>query len=342
MISSSRSRPARPRSRGARARRSRARGSGPRGIALLAALCLTAAACSSGPPGIIAAETSDAGGSTSSPADAGPDATSPGADDPASSPAASPDGPTIRDADLASVPWRESVHEMVLTPATHEGLRTIVVAPQVEYTDVDGDGHEDAFAALEITDGQGFEQIWYIWLWDPEAEEPVQVENPIARMARCGDSIHEISSAEGAFVVTESLRLQDGLEQDCASDGPVQVTRQVTVVDGWPVLTGGMQGHGGICPQRDGTDAQFPVEDYVLQDAPAEGGAALTDPPPLTFGEVDVWGTPWLFRPHWMLVHVGFDNPVGGPEVIEGGYTPCAWVHLEDDTRPIPHDVHTS
>ena len=65
----------------------------------------------------------------------------------------------------------------------------------------------------------------------------------------------------------------------------------------------------------------------------------LTDPEPAGFTEVDVWNHRWQFREHWMLVHIGYLNPVDGPPVT-GDYTPCAWIYLENDDRPIPHDPY--
>lgn len=243
-------------------------------------------------------------------------------------------GQAIRDIDLGALEWREAVSEQYVTPAEEPGPIQYAVAEPLAYADVDGDGHEDALAGLEITDGQGFEQIWYIWTWDEQAQTAVQVESPIARMARCGDAVLEVAAADGSFAVTEALRPQ-GDTSDCASLGHIQFTRHVTLEDGWPVLTGGVEGDGGICPQPDATDALFPVE-YPLHTGPLETMSTLSDPAPVGFAEVDVSGHLWLFREHWMLIHVTTEESVDQ----RGGYVPCAWVHLEEDTRPIPHAPH--
>lgn len=241
---------------------------------------------------------------------------------------------TIRDIDLGELEWREAVSEQYLTPAAEPGPIQYAVAETIAYADVDGDGHEDALAGLEITDGQGFEQIWYIWTWDEQAQTAVQVESPIARMARCGDAVLEVAATDGSFALTEALRPQ-GDTSDCASLGHIQFTRHVSLEDGWPVLTGGIEGDGGICPQPDATDALFPAE-YPLHTGPLETMSMLSDPAPVSFAEVDVSGHLWLFREHWMLVHVTSEESVDQ----RGGYVPCAWVHLEEDTRPIPHAPH--
>ncbi|WP_123304139.1 hypothetical protein [Bogoriella caseilytica] len=247
-------------------------------------------------------------------------------------------GLTIRDVDLAALEWREAVTEEYLTPVEGHEHRTLEVTDAV-YADVDGDGHEDALAAIVISEQQWYEEIYYIWTWDPDEQVAVQVESPIARMARCGDTVLEIAAEEDAFVITEALRYQDGPQPDCASDGPVEITRQVRLEENWPVLTGELEGDGGICPQRLGTDDGWPVEDFDLHPGPWQSMTPLRDPAPAIFAEVDVWSHLWLYRENWMLVHVGYDT-APGEEKPGGDYTPCAWIFLEEDTRPIPHDPY--
>ena len=96
-------------------------------------------------------------------------------------------GLSIRDIDLAELEWREAITEQHLTPARAPGPFQYAIAETIAYADVDGDGHDDALVGLEITEEQWFEQIWYIWTWDPQSEAPVQVESPVAREARCGE-----------------------------------------------------------------------------------------------------------------------------------------------------------
>lgn len=247
---------------------------------------------------------------------------------------------TIRDVDFAALEWREAVAGEYLTPAEGHETFEVTIAEQIAFADVTGDGHEEALVGLEITEQQWFEQIYYIWTWDAEAETARQVESPVARMARCGDTIFDVTATDGAFIVSEALRFQDDTTLDCASDGPVRVERHITLEAGWPVLTGGLQGDGGICPQRLGTDDLWPVEEYPLLPGPFDGMSPLVEPQPVSFAEVDVWNHLWLYRENWMLAHVAFANPAEGPPVTGGDYTPCAWIFLEEDTRPIPHDPY--
>ncbi|MGO1583945.1 MAG: hypothetical protein ACTHXO_12070 [Actinomycetaceae bacterium] len=246
------------------------------------------------------------------------------------------DLPSIRDADFSVLEWRQAWTGTTVVPVDGDGLRQYVVGEQVAHADVDGDGHEDALVPLEIHDGNGFEQTWYIWRWDPEALTPVQVESPVAREARCGDTVLGIDSVAGAFVVMEALRHQDDDSLPCSELGPIQVTRHVTLQDGWPVLTGGLVGDGGICPQfRHATDNVFDAAGAPLQAAPIEGGAPLGDPAPDWWLEVDVERHPALWRPHWLLVHIGYWDPPTDVAAA-GDYRPCAWGYLENDDRPIP------
>ncbi|MGC5617595.1 hypothetical protein [Georgenia sp. Z1491] len=247
-------------------------------------------------------------------------------------------GPTIRDVDLSTLPWRQALTgESVVPVEGDEYGRIYTVGEQIEFADVDGDGHEDALAVLEVVDGNAVEETWYIWTWDPEAEAAVQVESPVARTARCGDTVHEVAAVDGAFAVTEALRYQDDTSGDCATDGPIVHTRHVTLESGWPVLTGGLSGEGGICPQfQYATDDMWPVGDVELHAAPVDGSAPLGEPRPDWWLEVDVSRHEFLWRPNWILVHQVYDAQ---PEALasSNGYRPCAWAYLADDQRPLPH-----
>lgn len=274
----------------------------------------------------------DQSGAKQEPSDAtGEDA---GADhDAGAQTAAIEDAPTIQESDFAALEWREAVNEFYVIPAEDDGLQTITIGEQIAYADVDGDGHDDALVPLQISDGNWFEQIWYIWTWDPQSEAPVQVESPVAREARCGDAVRDVGAEGAAFVISEALRIQGDTSLDCASEGPIEITRHVTLDDGWPVLTGGLTGDGGICPQPNGTDSMFPVGDADLRVAPYDDASPVTEAAPDAFDEVeDVWSHLWLYREHWMLVHLGYYD-----QNVTGGYIPCAWIYLEEDTRPIPH-----
>lgn len=248
--------------------------------------------------------------------------------------------PAIQDVDFAQLEWTDWVNEVVLVPA--EGIEgyTFEVREDIVYADVNGDGHQDALVALGQTEERWFEDIWYIWAWDPEAQQPYQASGPVARAADCGDRIESVSAAEGAFIIHEQLWPQ-GADVVCAQVPPVEITRHIVLEDGWETMVSPARGFGGMCPQILGTDDGWPVDDLVLHTAPDETSSVVGDPEPAFFIEADVWPRPWLHYPHWMLVHLGFSNPADGPAVMPNGYTPCGWAYLEVDDRPVPHMPYT-
>ena len=77
---------------------------------------------------------------------------------------------------------------------TDEYGRTTTLASTV-YADADGDGFPDAAVELEVTDGNGFEALWYIVLWDKATQQPVQIDDPFARTFRCGDVVDAVEPA---------------------------------------------------------------------------------------------------------------------------------------------------
>ncbi|MGC5629667.1 hypothetical protein ACPYO6_15640 [Georgenia sp. Z1344] len=259
-----------------------------------------------------------------------------GADEPTDAPATEEPGASIRDVDLAAQSWRQALTGESVVPAEGDGLRQFTVSDAVAYADVDGDGHEDAAASLQVLDGNAYEETWYVWRWDPESQAAVQVESPIARQSGCGDDVLSVTGEGEVFVVVEELR-PAGSAAPCVDGGTIPVTRQVTLEDGWPVLAGGMSGEGGICPQVEyAGDEMWPAGDVEIHAAPTDGSAPIGEPAPDWWMEVDVSGHHFLWRPNWMLVHLMYDEQ---PAALAGmpGYFPCAWAYIEDDQRPVPH-----
>ncbi|QYJ02752.1 hypothetical protein KUV85_10415 [Nocardioides panacisoli] len=298
-----------------------------RRLALLGSVLALAAACSSAGTGAGSAEeaTDDAPASEVV-------AESPSAPATTEEPEA-----TIRDFDFGTVRWREAVAGEFRRIGTDDVGRVFAVG-DTAYADVNDDGHDDALVGLEITDGNGYEQIFYIWTWDAAKEKAVQVENPIAREFRCGDAVEKVAGGDGAFTITERLRFQGQDLPDCAATPPIKVQRSVRLEDNWPVLTTGQGGHGGICPQPQGTDALFDLEGIPVHPGPREETGTLDASVVTKFAEVDVWDHLWLYRENWMLIHFLPASRGAGDGFAEyGDYVPCGWVYLEDDQRPIPH-----
>lgn len=247
--------------------------------------------------------------------------------------------PSIRDVDFAELEWTEWVNEVVLTPAEGADGYLFEVGEEVHYADVNGDGHDDAMVSLGQTEERWMEEIWYIWAWDPDAEIAYQAGGPIARGASCGDYVESVAAGEDHFIIEEYL-WPENADHDCASTPSIHVTRHVVIEDDWPVMISPVRAHGGMCPQILGTDDLWPVEDFEFRTSPDDAATMVGEPEPAGFAEADVWNRTWLYYPNWMLVHLAYMNPAEGPPVIEGDYTPCGWVYLEDDTRPIPHDPY--
>jgi len=185
---------------------------------------------------------------------------------------------------------------------------------------------------LIIADGNSLSEIYYIWTWDEDTETAVQVENPIARAHDCGAQVDEVVSdpSEHAFVVRERLRLP-GAEGACADPPTLEAVRIVTLSDGWPVLVNGVGGHGGICPQPEGRDDTWPVEESVLRAGPRERIGTVEDPQVNWFAEADISGYGWLYREGWLLVNFGPFVGDGRDSHFKdyGDYTPCAWIEVD-------------
>lgn len=253
-------------------------------------------------------------------------------------PTAVPDALTIRDVDFATLRWRDAmtakqvrVSEPNADPAAGP-IRTI--GEELAYADADDDGDDDALVPLAVADGNGSEQVWYVWTWDAESEAAVQVENPIARESRCGDDVVEVrADPEGGFAIRE--RLRDPVSPGTCADPPtIEVDRTVALADNWPVLRTGIGGFGGICPQpRPGDSGIFPIEDIKLYAGPRPATGRVEDPQLRYFGAVDTDGHRWLIRPNWSLMHFLPHRGGGSEDHFDayGDYIPCAWAETGVD-----------
>ncbi len=249
-----------------------------RGAAAVAAALASAlllAGCASSPAG---------GASTAAPADTEPPAT--------------PEATALTGADIqawiANAEWsfadRGLAEPITLVfedgAATDDLMRTYEIGDGVE-ADADGDGVVDLAVPVSQLDGNGFQELWYIWLGDDTDADVVatQVEYPIALSTRCGDNVDSVDAVENGFRIDQTLWMphtDDG--RDCASGGTGIQTRDVTVieVDGvaYPVQTAPIAAWGGVCPRSDWLDG-------ILDDT-VSGRATPADASPEVFavGEV--------------------------------------------------------
>ena len=204
---------------------------------------------------------------TPAPAAATEDAATPGGD-PSSEDAASsePAAPAVTAEDIqdwiADTEW-SFAQDGLLAPitlgfedgsASDEFLRTYRIGVGVE-GDANADGLPDLAVPVSQIDGNGFLELWYVWLGSDDGDAPAeQVIYPIARSSRCGDVVHAVTAIEGAFRVDHTLWMPHTDEgRDCAAGGTGAQVRDIRVeeLDGtaYPVQTAPIAAWGGICPR---------------------------------------------------------------------------------------------
>lgn len=195
--------------------------------------------------------------------------------------------------------------------------------------DANGDGVPDIAMPIQQVDGNGYEELWYVWLGLPgpasDGALAEQMRYPIARASRCGTAVHAVSRVDDGFAVEETLRLAQDTG-DCATDGSGRQTRTVTVheIDGeaFPVMTDPIDAWGGVCP--------VPTTEW-LHGIEVTGTAARVAPPasaPVAIPATEAWAT--------------FPLPVDATLVTRAdaafvGMQPAAyWSHTGEQTREIP------
>ncbi|MBY6062066.1 hypothetical protein [Microbacterium esteraromaticum] len=146
--------------------------------------------------------------------------------------------------------------------ASDDHMRTyeIGVGVGVE-SDANGDGIVDLAVPVSQLDGNGFQELWYIWLGNADDVEPVarQVIYPIARTTRCGDVVQSVNATEDGFTIDQMLWMpHTDQDRDCADGGSGHQTREVTVIDvdgvAFPMQTSPVEAWGGVCPRSDWLD----------------------------------------------------------------------------------------
>jgi len=131
--------------------------------------------------------------------------------------------------------------------ASDEFMRTYEIGVGVE-GDANGDGIVDLAIPVSQLDGNGFLELWYVWLGGEEAAR--QVEFPIARSARCGDAVHGVADIDGGFRIDETRWLPEDVDRDCASGGTGAQTRDITIAESdgtpFPLQTAPEEAWGGV------------------------------------------------------------------------------------------------
>lgn len=155
---------------------------------------------------------------------------------PAPSPSPTALDRSIRRFDLGNATWRSGRTPVTLAnraaavPGDGYTVRYEMVGEPV-YADVNGDGAEDAAAALS-DDGGGNARntAWYVWLW--EGGTARQLDTPVAQHTRCGPATDAVRGVDGGFEVLD--KLWDG-ETTCADGGAAPLTYVVGLRDGFLV-----------------------------------------------------------------------------------------------------------
>lgn len=167
--------------------------------------------------------------------------------------------------------------------ATGEHFRTYEIGVGIE-GDVNSDGIPDLVVPVSEIDGNGFLELWYVWLGTGATEGALaeQVIYPIARTTRCGDTVHSVTAIDGGFRIDQTLWMpHTDRDRDCVSGGSGAQLRDVTVevVDGvpHPVQTAPIQAWGGVCPRSLWLDG-IPEDGAEVRAAPPAGSRTVITP----------------------------------------------------------------
>ncbi|MGO2053089.1 hypothetical protein CQ010_00135 [Arthrobacter sp. MYb211] len=176
-------------------------------------------------------------------------------------PSESPAAPSLREFDLDNALWELSDgygSEESTALQFKNGKANLNTAEysigDVVYSDMNGDGVEDALAPVEMLDGNSFSSLWFIWL--AAIEQPEQLIHPVAASRSCGDFINEVTAIPGGIEITETRRTIFDEDRSCAEGGTWEETRTIAVEQFgedkiWlPVQTGPERGYGGVCNEE--------------------------------------------------------------------------------------------
>ena len=149
-------------------------------------------------------------------------------------------------------------------------------------SDANGDGITDLAVPISVLDGNGFEELWYIWLGSDDPDTvATQVLYPIALSTRCGDVIHSVTASDGGFAIDQTLRMPSDHARDCASGGTGHQQREVAVVDidghAYPLQTAPVEAWGGICPRSEWLDGLSAAGADIRTAPPASARAIEVD-----------------------------------------------------------------
>lgn len=189
------------------------------------------------------------------------------------------------------------------------------------YVDLDGDGDDDAVAALgfsaDLGDGnlQWVASSWYVWVND--GQTLAQHVLPLESAGDCADAAPTLSAAEGGGVMIEQKVVPAGSAGTCA-EGPTGDKNRTVVLrtdgdgESWLVQTQPTAAYGGDCPQ---------VADFAGDEVTAVVAPGIDDPVAPELTPLGVTSAPsWLDDavPGWQVAAFAVDE--------ERDWSPfCGW-----------------
>jgi hypothetical protein len=181
-----------------------------------------------------------------------------GGGDGAKSPAPTAASPTaldrsIRQFDFGNATWRAwsmpvRLANKAATVPDDGIVWRFAMASEPVYADVNGDGAEDAAAALSDDGGGGNARntSWYVWLWENGTAH--QLDTPVAQHTRCGPFTDAVRGVEGGFEVLDKAW---DASTTCAEGGAAPLTYVVGLRDGFLVRIRPRPAPLEVCNPRD-------------------------------------------------------------------------------------------
>ena len=121
---------------------------------------------------------------------------------------------------------------------------------KIVYSDLNGDGVEDAVAELKSTSGNAYWEHYVAWV--ATDDDPVQVPGELAYTHNCGSTVTNVEPATDGIKITEYLR-SDFQNTACSENGPLKQVRTVGVEQYadddqyYLVRKDTLGGYGGYC-----------------------------------------------------------------------------------------------
>jgi hypothetical protein len=137
--------------------------------------------------------------------------------------------------DFADATWESDAGRVTL----HGGHGTVPVADDSQtaeirrgpvFSDVNGDGAEDAAVELYEEGSQNYSGAWYVWLWQDGTA--VQQQEPFIDFSRCSGQVDSVTAVAGGFQVKQEFANPDN---PCSTGGVVPITYTISVRDGFLV-----------------------------------------------------------------------------------------------------------